>query len=300
MQRNLPELQSRTSSPEIAFPYQFVTRTTEERPPWEPRTRFEIEREISELQALNRKLGQALGWTVDALLQSGEGPEIDNRKREALECLAYVRDVLNTAKAPADLDEERLVSEAELKRLRAEKKDKEKARREGAAAVAREVATSTSPSAPSAPLPTILNAHRSRHIPPHDSIAVAAGVPRSGSGHAENASTTNVSPPSLPFTSAPPSTFHPSSGSYGPDASLIPSGAAPPRIAPWHSTYSSFDHNNASAALRRPPAASLVEPPQAASTGGGGVVRIQTSNIRTEQAEGSTPSVTYQNDPLRG
>jgi hypothetical protein len=54
-------------------------------------------------------LGKAVGRAVDALSQNGESPEIENRKKEALECLAYVGDVLNTAKVPLDLEEGKLV-----------------------------------------------------------------------------------------------------------------------------------------------------------------------------------------------
>ena len=307
-QRSLPELQSRTSSPEIAFPYQSVTRTTEERPPWEPRTRFEVEREISELRALNKKLGKGLGWAVDALLQSGESPEIENRKREAVECLAYVRDVLNTAKVPTDLDEERLFGEEELNRLRAEKKEKEEAQYKVEATVSKEAAAtlplSTSPSAPSPPLPTITSANRPQQYVPALGSPSVTGVSLSGPGHAKHASMPSASlppirvPASLPFTPAPSSTPLPSSGSRGVGTSPSASGAGvPSRIAPWHSTHSSFKANNATGVLFRPPA-SLIEPPQAVTAGG--IVRRRTSNIGTEQPEAGAPPVTYQSDPLRG
>lgn len=274
-----------------------MTRTTEERPPWEPRSRFEIEREISELQALNKKLGKALGRAVDVLLQSGDGPEIENRKREALECLAYVRDVLNTAKAPADLDEELLVGEAELKRLRAETKEKERARREAESATAKEAAApspSTLSPAPSAPLPTVANINRSRQYVSVVGSTPVGGLPRPA-GHTKNASAPSASQPSiqisLPPTSTPSTTVIPYSGSHGPGTS------SPSLVAPWHSTPSSFDANNPTVMLRRPPAASLVDPPQATSAGG--MVRRHTSNIEAEQPE-ETPLATYQSDPLRG
>ena len=86
-------------------------RPVEERPPWEPRTRFEMERDISEIRSRDKSLGESLAWIVDALLQdeseSQDAQSIKTQKREALESLSYVRDVLmtNTMK----LDEDRLI-----------------------------------------------------------------------------------------------------------------------------------------------------------------------------------------------
>jgi len=92
-----------------AFPCQPFLQKTGGHPLSGPRALSEIDRDDSELQALNRMLGKAVGRAVDALSQNGEIPEIENRKKEALECLAYVRDVLNTAKVSSDLDEGMLV-----------------------------------------------------------------------------------------------------------------------------------------------------------------------------------------------
>jgi TBC1 domain family member 5 len=90
-------------------------RPVEERPPWEPRTRFEMERDISEIRSRDKSLGESLAWIVDTLLQdeseSQDVQSIKTQKREALESLSYVRDVLmmNTMK----LDEDRLIGGGE-------------------------------------------------------------------------------------------------------------------------------------------------------------------------------------------
>jgi TBC1 domain family member 5 len=111
-----------SSSTYSAFPLT-DERPPEERPPWEPRSRFEMEREITDLRAMNKKLGKSVGWIVDALLQdeseakdSQELNSIKTRKREALESLSYVRDVLvgNADK----VDDSLLVGEEELKTRR--------------------------------------------------------------------------------------------------------------------------------------------------------------------------------------
>ena len=47
-------------------------RLPDERPPWEPRTRFEMESEITALRAVNKRLGDSLSWIVDVLLQDDE------------------------------------------------------------------------------------------------------------------------------------------------------------------------------------------------------------------------------------
>jgi TBC1 domain family protein 5 len=93
-------------------------RPTVERPPWEPRTRFEIEREVSQLKSNNKRLGETLGWVVDVMLQDeSRVADLDGlreRKRTALESLAYVRDALMGN--VGELEDERLFGEAELRK----------------------------------------------------------------------------------------------------------------------------------------------------------------------------------------
>lgn len=104
-------------------------RPVEERPAREVRTRFEMERDISEIRSRDKSLGESLAWIVDALLQdeseSQDAQSIKMQKREALESLSYVRDVLmlNTMK----LDEDRLTGGEERmsRKQKLEKKTKD-------------------------------------------------------------------------------------------------------------------------------------------------------------------------------
>ena len=105
-------------------------RPPEERPPWEPRTRFEVERDATQLRAVQRTLGASVSWIVDTLLLDEDGDQSEERvkkvresKREALEALAYVRDVLLGGNT--DIDEERLMSEEDYKRRRREQQEKQ-------------------------------------------------------------------------------------------------------------------------------------------------------------------------------
>jgi TBC1 domain family member 5 len=105
-------------------------RPPEERPPWEPRTRFEVERDAAQLRAVQRTLGASVSWIVDTLLLDEDADESEERaqkvresKREALEALAYVRDVLLSGST--DVDEERLMSEEEFKKRRRAQQEKE-------------------------------------------------------------------------------------------------------------------------------------------------------------------------------
>jgi len=98
-------------------------RPPEGRPPWEPRTRFEVERDAAQLRAVQRTLGASVSWIVDTLLLD-EGPDqseertrkVREGKREALEALSYVRDVLLSGST--EIDEERLMSEEDYKQRR--------------------------------------------------------------------------------------------------------------------------------------------------------------------------------------
>ncbi|KAF8321726.1 RabGAP/TBC [Clavulina sp. PMI_390] len=292
IRRNLPELQSRTSTPEIAFPVQHVSKTPEERPPWEPRTRFEIEKDINDMRALNKRLGKALGWAVDALLQSGDTPEIANAKREALESIAYVRDVLNTARAPKDLDEEHLLGEEELKRVRAERKAKEVKRKQEAAEKAAALAAAeaarlaeTNPPPPLTPSPVVSGTSRPKQ---HTSTtpSISASVRPIGA-HAKAAS---VASP-LQGTNAAPVPFA--------ATARAPPNVAP--VAPWLSTPSSFSSNTAGASLRRPPMAAA----SMASNGPQSAPRRQASksfsaSLQPESSTEASKPQTYQSDPLRG
>jgi len=130
LKRNLPDLASSFILPHSQpSSFQLVDeRPPEERPPWEPKSRFEVEREITEGKLLQRKLGDAVEWIVDALLQDEDTADQDkvtsvkDSKREALESLAYVRDVLKGRTNV--IDDDRLFSAEEL----AKRKTKEATR----------------------------------------------------------------------------------------------------------------------------------------------------------------------------
>ena len=100
-------------------------RPTAERQIW---TRFEIEREVLRLKLNNKRLGEALGWVVDVMLQDESGQDLERlreRKRTALESLAYVRDVLMGN--AGELEDDRLFGEEEAwrRKLEAEAKASE-------------------------------------------------------------------------------------------------------------------------------------------------------------------------------
>jgi len=105
-------------------------RPPEERPPWEPRTRFEVERDAAQLRAVQRTLGASVSWIVDTLLLDEDADLSEERakkvresKREALEALAYVRDVLLSGST--EVDEERLMSEEDFKKRRRAQQEKQ-------------------------------------------------------------------------------------------------------------------------------------------------------------------------------
>jgi len=93
----------------------------------------EMEKEIVELKMLQRRLGDSVGWIVDTLLLDDDsGQLIKERKREAVECLSYVRDALKGTVPPSQIEEDRLVGEEELKLRKARELE-----RQAAALVAR-------------------------------------------------------------------------------------------------------------------------------------------------------------------
>ncbi|CAA7271746.1 unnamed protein product [Cyclocybe aegerita] len=133
IRRNIPEL---AASLGVRTPTQVTPsfplideRPVEERPPWEPLTRFEMEKNISELRSRDKTLGESLAWIVDALLQDesemGNIEKIQRQKREALESLSYVRDVLMTN--TLELDKDRLIGgeEKSRRKLKAQKEAEE-------------------------------------------------------------------------------------------------------------------------------------------------------------------------------
>ncbi|GJE98099.1 RabGAP/TBC protein [Phanerochaete sordida] len=140
LKRNLPDLANSLPRLPLSPPPQQSSyaltdeRPPSERPPWEPRTRFEMEKETADLKALQRRLGDSVGWIVDTLLlddgsvdNQDRAKSIKERKREAVECLSYVRDVLKGSVPPSQIEEDRLVGEEELKARRAKELEKQAA-----------------------------------------------------------------------------------------------------------------------------------------------------------------------------
>ncbi|KAI0261038.1 rab-GTPase-TBC domain-containing protein [Gloeopeniophorella convolvens] len=135
IKKNLPDLAANLGRTPLAHGTSYTSypltdeRPPEERPPWEPRTRFEMEHDVARLRTVQRTLGTSVSWIVDTLLlgEDGNQPEerlkkIKENKREALEALAYVRDVLLSGET--EVDEERLMSEEEYKRRQQEKQER--------------------------------------------------------------------------------------------------------------------------------------------------------------------------------
>ena len=85
----------------------------EQRPPWETRSRFEVEREMAELKKLQQKLGDSLEWILEALSQEAEDESTVLRKRQALESLTYAKHVLKGSVSV--VDDTRLFDEKALK-----------------------------------------------------------------------------------------------------------------------------------------------------------------------------------------
>ena len=232
-----------------------------------------MEKDVADMKALQRRLGESVGWIVDTLLlDEGENAAEDQakkiraRKREALESLAYVRDVLRGS--VTDIEEERLVGEEEFKR-RKERLEKEK---DGVATRALDTGPSSqssqihsiihpplpSHSQPAAPLPASVNEPRSRTITSRSSQQAFAPP----NPHTAAASTFN----SPRFDSAQPT------GLITPWTSTVPasansSGAASnvgaPR-APWNYTRSGFSGTTPSftpPSLAPPPRVSVIRVP---------------------------------------
>ncbi|TFK76497.1 RabGAP/TBC [Pluteus cervinus] len=222
IRRNIPDISASFARPSSATSMSFPLedeRTSEERPPWEPRTRFEMENDISQLRSRNKRLGESLGWIVDALLQDESDVQdkavLQKRKQEALESLSYVRDVLMGA--VEQLEEDRLTGEEE-KRRRA----------------ARESQTAK-----------LQPQHRALNLPPP-----VAAIPISPT------ETRFKQPLDQRLSQSPPSS---ASSIQTPRSAVSPSfppSTSPPKLAPWSYTQSSFSRSSPGlppTSLPRPP-----------------------------------------------
>lgn len=123
LKRNIPELASLVRVPNSPTSFAMMDeRSQASRTPWESRTpRFDGDRDsVADLQTTNRKLGESLAWVAYTLQQDNPPSETSPQqkaKREALESLLYVRDLLLKGGCNAsELDEDRLYGEEERKR----------------------------------------------------------------------------------------------------------------------------------------------------------------------------------------
>jgi TBC1 domain family member 5 len=258
-----------------------------ERPPWEPRTRFEIEKGAAQLRSLQRQLGDSVAWIVDTLLlddgmQSGENGErmkiVKERKREAIESLAYVRDVLKGIVPLEQVEEDRLLPENELKK-RQEQSNKDIA--EPTTATSRSVkqgnelspaeqarATLTSPKPVAKTLPSSSARSSTSQQRSQDYFSIGTSLPRSPppGGSLAKQPTQQIKQISAPST--------PSMSSV-----LTPNKNAMP-LAPWNHTPSSFAPAGSPAVMlpRLPSRPSAVASPRQQST-----LRLNSSYRATSQ-----------------
>ncbi|TFK86251.1 RabGAP/TBC [Polyporus arcularius HHB13444] len=266
LKRNLPDLSAALNrlplSPPPAnalYPMSPERPTAVERPPWEPRSRREMEREVAQEQALRRKLGDTLGWIVDTLLlDEGDASDdaakhvVQRRKREALESLAYVRDVLKGT--VTEVEDDRLLGEEEAQRRR----EKERREKEAVAALSRTNST------PHPPRPAAI---------PIEARPQGVGVRRSQDYFMPHAS--GSSPPTkaaVPAPVVPPTQTHrppPITAAPAPagvlsalSPSLTPKTSTSAFSAPWNYTRSSFSSSDSPIATlpRVPPRTSAVLP----------------------------------------
>jgi len=267
LKRNLPDLSASLArlpgTPNTSYAaYPLIDeRPPSERPPWEPRTRFEMERDVSETRGLQRRLGDSLSWIVDTLLLDGSGVKdeeqakvLQNRKREALESLAYVRDIMKGTVNPSEIEGDRLISEEEVMKRRVKTQQEKEAS---------DKASST------ATLPQISTKDRLA-ITPTPPQPAAAAVPSAGWR-----STTDYFAPSPSLPGRPPSTKLPSSSlrqvtppsTFFTPSVLTPNSQSTP-MAPWVHTRSSFASSESPLATlpRLPPKSSMTLHPSHGSS----------------------------------
>ncbi|KAF9227564.1 hypothetical protein BS17DRAFT_793259 [Gyrodon lividus] len=124
LKRNFPDLASSlvrspsfSSSSFSAYPL-LDERTPEERYTWDHRSGLESASELAELRQQNKHLGEAITWILDVLNRDEDKQEHQEayqaQRKQSLESLSYVRDVLSGQ--VAEVDERRLWGEEEFKR----------------------------------------------------------------------------------------------------------------------------------------------------------------------------------------
>lgn len=225
-------------------------------------------------------------WAVDVLLQPVDdsvGDSPNPLRKEALECIAYVRDILNKGKVPKVLEEDRLFRDSERKR-RPEAEAENQTKEQNEAAHERDAHpradTSFSTRSSSAPLPSIV-------FPGPPSLINAPPLAQPPT------STTSRPTPYLSTRDSTPASSLSRTPYVSPSylSSTAPNGArhSSPPMSPWHSTPSAFSGADATATLRKPlPISNCpnISPGDAR---------------RTNQTQADSLAIpTYQSDPLRG
>jgi TBC1 domain family member 5 len=219
-------------------------RPPEARPPWEPRTRFEVERDAAQLRAVQRTLGASVSWIVDTLLLDEDDDQSEERakkvresKREALEALAYVRDVLLSGST--DVDEERLMSEEEFKKWRWVQQEKPEqaatSTDEPRSSFDKAIISPPPVSMPAAPIQAT-NAPRPRTVASHSALPSASSSfdsPRLGASKGSRASAFVATPPGQEGKPHAPWNYTRSSFSSSPSgfSAEVPSLAPLPRAS---------------------------------------------------------------------
>ncbi|KAB5589269.1 TBC1 domain containing protein [Ceratobasidium theobromae] len=99
-----------------------------------PRTRFEVEREVGELKALMRRLGQGVDAALELVRDGGE-----QGRQEALENLGYIQRVLSGAVGPEMVDDNKLLGPSFVARREEQKRQDEATRVQEVARVEEEV-----------------------------------------------------------------------------------------------------------------------------------------------------------------
>jgi TBC1 domain family protein 5 len=214
-----------------------------------------------------KTLGDAVGWAVDVLLldeevaqETKEGQKtLRQKKTEAVECMAYVRDVLSRG-GKGEVDEERLVSEEEYRGRRQRKEETERAD-------AAPVHTEPPPPKPVLPPPRIASSEGTS-----DSMAKPRTMlsTRDSTRPISSLTRTPVAPNQTPLTSSPNTLNIPlaSRGNPVPRSRPKPpatTAAEPKKVSPpWQHTRSNFSDNSpfASGSLPRLPPPSTTAPPR--------------------------------------
>ncbi len=266
-----------------------------ERPPWEPRTRFEMERDISELRSVQRRLGDSVGWIVDTLLLSEDDDQrassIRERKREAVESLSYVRDILKGTVPSSEIEDGRLLAEEHKARRNKEKEAVEVNNRTRETPIQGPSRISSGPSPPP-PIAAVL---------PQFQAHSQASVVRSTQDYLSSVPSLTRATPSSSAASPVQIVTRQKTSSPTPSVSVLTPNNNSMPLAPWAYTRSSF-------ATRESPIATLPripsKPPVVASVRHGtprltpSYVLPQTPPKEVPSRDQPPPKGTQQFDPL--